>query len=64
MSAPHILLVDDEPSVLRHTKTLLETDDYYVETASSGTEASGSHASGLDPSLILLDVVMPGMDGL
>src|SRR5262249_22534364 len=64
MSAPHILLVDDEPSVLRYTKTLLEIDDYHVETASSGTEALARMHQGFDPSLILLDLVMPGMDGL
>ena len=38
-SAPNILLVDDEPSVLRYTKTLLEIDNYHVETAGSGEEA-------------------------
>jgi two-component system, NtrC family, response regulator AtoC len=64
MSAPHILLVDDEPSVLRYTRTLLEIDDYHVETASSGTEALARMHQGFDPSLILLDLVMPGMDGL
>jgi CheY-like chemotaxis protein len=36
MSAPNILLVDDEPSILRYTKTLLEIENYHVETASSG----------------------------
>ncbi len=39
MSAPNILLVDDEPSVLRYTKTLLEIENYHVETAASGEEA-------------------------
>lgn len=64
MGAPHILLVDDEPSVLRYTKTLLEIDHYQVETAASGTEALDRIHQGFDPSLILLDLVMPGMDGL
>jgi hypothetical protein len=36
----NILLVDDEPSVLRYTKTLLEIDNYRVETAGSGEEAN------------------------
>lgn len=64
MSAPNILLVDDEPSVLRYTKTLLEIENYHVETAGSGEEALQRMTRGPAPSLIVLDMVMPGMDGL
>jgi two-component system, NtrC family, response regulator AtoC len=64
MSAPHILLVDDESSVLRYTKTLLELDHYNVETATSGEEALQRVHRGPAPNLIVLDMVMPGMDGL
>ncbi len=64
MCAPSILLVDDEPSLLRYTKTLLEIENYQVETASSGEEAVQRVRQGHSPSLILLDLVMPGMDGL
>src|SRR5262249_8370083 len=64
MSAPNILLVDDEPSVLRYTRTLLEIDNYHVETAASGEEALQRINRGPAPSLIVLDMVMPGMDGL
>lgn len=64
MRAPSILIVDDEPSVLRYTKTLLEVDHYRVETASSGEEALERVNRGPAPSLIVLDLVMPGMDGL
>jgi DNA-binding NtrC family response regulator len=65
MSAPHILLVDDEPSVLRYTKTVLEEmDNYRVETAGSGEEALQRMHRGPAPNLIVLDLVMPGMDGL
>ena len=64
MSAPHILLVDDEPSVLRYTKTVLEIDNYRVETAASGEEAIERMNSGSAPNLIILDLLMPGMDGL
>jgi two-component system response regulator AtoC len=64
VSAPNILLVDDEPSVLRYTKTLLEIDNYNVETAASGEEALQRINRGPAPSLIVLDLVMPGMDGL
>lgn len=64
MSAPNILLVDDEPSVLRYTKTLLEIENYNVETAASGEEALLRMNRGPAPNLIVLDLVMPGMDGL
>jgi two-component system, NtrC family, response regulator AtoC len=64
MSAPHILLVDDEPSVLRYTKTVLEINNYRVETAASGEEALEKMNSGPAPNLIILDLLMPGMDGL
>ncbi len=64
MSAPNILLVDDEPSILRYTKTLLEIENYHVETASSGEEALQRINNGPAPNLILLDLVLPGIDGL
>lgn len=60
----NILLVDDEPSVLGYTKTLLEIDDYCVETAGSGPEALRRMQSGPAPNLIILDLLMPEMDGL
>src|SRR5246500_690062 len=59
-----ILLVDDEPGMLRYIKTLLEVDDYKVETATTGEEALQKIDKGLEPDLILLDVLMPGIDGL
>jgi DNA-binding NtrC family response regulator len=59
-----ILLVDDEPSVLRYTKTLLEIDNYQVETAASGEEALQRIERGPAPNLMVLDLLMPGMDGL
>src|SRR6202453_1663030 len=59
-----ILLVDDEPALLRYIKTLLEVDDYKVETACTGEEALARIDKGLEPDLVLLDVLMPGIDGL
>ena len=62
--SPRILLVDDEPGMLRYIKTLLEVDDYKVETATTGEEALQRLEKGLRPDLVLLDVLMPGIDGL
>src|SRR3979490_1900378 len=59
-----ILLVDDEPSMLLYIKTLLEGDDYKVETATTGEEALVLVEKGMQPDLVLLDVLMPGIDGL
>ena len=60
----NILLVDDEPGMLRYIRTLLEVDDYKVETASTGEEAVLRVNKGLRPDLVLLDLLMPGIDGL
>jgi two-component system response regulator AtoC len=43
---------------------LLEVDDYKVETASTGEEALERVQKGLQPDLVLLDLLMPGIDGL
>src|ERR1700724_3280865 len=61
--AVNILLVDDEPGMLRYIRTLLEVDEYKVETASTGEEALEHVEKGLLPDLVLLDVLMPGIDG-
>jgi len=59
-----ILLVDDEPGMLRYIRTLLEVDDHNVQTASTGEEALDLVQKGLVPNLVLLDLLMPGIDGL
>jgi two-component system, NtrC family, response regulator AtoC len=59
-----ILLVDDEPGMLRYIKTLLEVDEYRVETATTGEAALKLVEGGMEPDLVLLDVLMPGIDGL
>jgi CheY-like chemotaxis protein len=63
-AAHNILLVDDEPGMLRYIRTLLEVDDYKVETASTGEEAVERVQKGLRPELVLLDLLMPGIDGI
>jgi two-component system, NtrC family, response regulator AtoC len=62
-SRPSILVVDDEPSMLLYTRTLLETENYFVETASSGEEAI-KRIQVKRPDLMLLDMSMPNMNGL
>src|SRR5579863_3218209 len=63
-AANNILLVDDEPGMLRYIRTLLEVDNYKVETASTGEDALERVQKGLRPDLVLLDLLMPGIDGL
>src|SRR5690348_15970781 len=59
-----ILLVDDEPGMLRYIKTILEVEDHQVSTASTGEEALEAVQKGMNPDLVLLDLLMPGIDGL
>ena len=59
----NILVVDDEPSILSSTRALLEMDNYTVETVASGEETVKRLQIAPAVDLILLDIVMPGMDG-
>ncbi len=63
-TAPNILIVDDEPSMRRYLRTMLELDSYQVETVDSGPEALARLQHDPSPDLILLDLLMPGIDGL
>lgn len=63
MTQPTILVVDDEPSMRRYLQTVLELDSFRVSTASNGIEAI-EKVQAHKPDLVLLDVVMPGPDGL
>jgi two-component system, OmpR family, alkaline phosphatase synthesis response regulator PhoP len=58
-----ILLVDDEPDILEFIKYNLEKEGYEVFTANNGHEALELAFKEL-PSLIVIDVMMPGMDGV
>jgi DNA-binding response OmpR family regulator len=64
MTAAHelILIVDDDPTTCALTTTLLEREGYRTRSCTSGREALELVAT-LPVSLMLLDVVMPGMDG-
>jgi len=57
-----ILIVDDNEIHLIMSETVLR-DNYDVTTAKSGKEALGLFYQGLVPQLIILDLMMPGMDG-
>jgi two-component system, NtrC family, response regulator AtoC len=59
-----ILVVDDEPSIRKYLQTLLEVDGFDVEAVGSGKEAISKINSGERPDLIILDVLMPEMNGL
>ncbi len=59
-----ILVVDDEPSMLGYMRTLLELDSHRVETVSSGEDALQRVRRDPQPNVVLLDLLMPGLDGL
>jgi two-component system alkaline phosphatase synthesis response regulator PhoP/two-component system response regulator VicR len=58
-----ILVVDDEPHIVRLVQVNLEKAGYAVSTASNGREALEAVAND-QPDLMVLDVMMPEMDGL
>jgi CheY-like chemotaxis protein len=58
-----ILLVEDDPDSRACMRSLLELEGYAVQTAEDGAEALNRLRSGLEPGLIVLDLMMPGMDG-
>lgn len=57
-----VLVVDDEPYILRSLRMILEMEGYMVDTATDGLEAL-KKVSESKPHLILLDIMMPHMDG-
>ena len=59
-----VLIVDDEAVVRDVAKSILEGRGYRVLTASSGEEAFDLLRKGIDIKLLLLDIVMPEMDGI
>src|SRR6202011_497746 len=59
-----VLVVDDEPSIRKYLQTLLEVDGFEVETLNSGKEAIDKVSRGERPDFIILDVLMPEMNGL
>ena len=63
MNVPSVLVIDDEPDNFDVIETLLNDRDYQLHYAASGQEAINS-LNLFEPDVILLDVMMPGMDGI
>jgi len=57
-----ILIVDDSPTEAHVLKGMLEKNGYETEIAGSGTEGI-ERAKAFKPDLVLMDVVMPGLNG-
>ena len=58
-----IMVVDDNPDIITIVKTILEGKGYNVLSASSGAQLLNL-LEGTKPDLIILDIMMPEMDGL
>jgi two-component system, OmpR family, response regulator MprA len=63
MAAPAILVVDDDPPIRRMLERTLAAEGYGVRTAADGGAALAAVERSV-PDLIVLDVAMPGVDGL
>jgi CheY-like chemotaxis protein len=62
-SARAVLLVDDDPDIRDSVGECLRDEGYEVHTAGNGQEALDRLAFGLRPSVILLDLMMPVLNG-
>ena len=62
MAGPRVLVVDDEPQILRFLKPSLAAAGYEVISATTGKEALATAATR-SPDIILLDLGLPDMDG-
>ncbi len=62
MSSELILLVDDEPSIISLARMYLEREQFRIETAADG-EAALEAVHRLNPTLAVLDVMLPKLDG-
>lgn len=62
MSLPRVLVVDDEPQIVRFLKPSLAAAGYDVVTAATGAEALKAAATAA-PDVVLLDLGLPDMDG-
>jgi DNA-binding response OmpR family regulator len=63
MCVNRILVVDDDPTILAAVATRLRAEEFLVETAVDGPSAVAT-AAATGPDLVVLDVMLPGFDGL
>ncbi len=63
MAGMHLLIIDDEEDIRFALSEILEDEGYRVSTAADGEDAIGQLREGVRPDLILLDLMMPRMDG-
>ena len=59
---PYVLIVDDDPDIREGIVAVLETNDYHLATASNGIECMEQIRDEV-PDLLILDMLMPRMDG-
>ena len=64
MSHNRILVVDDDPDIRKVLSVLLGSEGFAVEEAENGRKAVERVLVGPSPDLMILDIMMPGMDGL
>jgi DNA-binding response OmpR family regulator len=62
MNSELILIVDDEPSIVQLARMYLERENFRVEAAGDG-EAALESVKRLNPALVVLDVMLPKLDG-
>lgn len=62
-NTPHILVIDDEPQILRAMRTILTEKGFKVTTANRGEDGLALAATN-EPDLIVLDLGLPDMDGV
>ncbi len=63
MSPAKILVIDDEPNITHLVKAYLEKEGYQVYTAADGPGGLKA-ARAFQPDILILDIMLPGMDGL
>jgi DNA-binding response OmpR family regulator len=63
MSGHTVLVVDDEEAIAEAVRARLESEGYHVVVAGDGPDAIRAHAEH-HPDLVVLDLMLPGMDGL
>ena len=63
-SGPRVLVVDDAEGIRTYLANLLELKGYQVDTAEDGRRALALLKEGAAPDIVLLDIMMPGIDGI